>query len=47
MRLIVPLLCLQYKYTPVGPEGDSLDKLIIVDWSSDWAAHSNSEQNTE
>lgn len=47
MRLIVPLLCLPYKYTPVGTEGDSLDKLIIVDWSSDWRAHSNSEQNTE
>lgn len=31
MRLIVPLLCLLYKYTPVGSEGDSLDKLIIVD----------------
>lgn len=35
MRLIVPLLCLRYKYTPVGPEGDSLnspaplDRLII------------------
>lgn len=31
MRLIVPLLCRQYKYTPVGPEGDSLDRLTPVD----------------
>lgn len=27
MRLIVPLLWWRYKYTPVGPEGDSLDRL--------------------
>lgn len=28
---IVPLLCKPYKYTPVGPEGDSLDRLTPVD----------------
>lgn len=28
---IVPLLCRRYKYTPVGPQGDSLDRLTPVD----------------
>lgn len=28
---IVPLLCRLYKYTPVGPEGDSSDRLTVVD----------------
>lgn len=31
MQLIVPLLCQRYKYTPVGPQGDSLDTLAPVD----------------
>lgn len=28
---IVPLLCRLYKYTPVGPEGDSSDRPTLVD----------------
>lgn len=43
---IVPLLCWRYKYTPVGPQGDSLDRLTTGDRLINRLNGTHSERNT-